>query len=209
MFDRRGFLKSITAGATAAELADEVLKAKPLEPFNPKLPLKKNGQIDINALIGQMVDRNTAAVFDRIRFSRGIEWRRLNFFQVPVGLICPYSGKPKGSSDTNMRGAGMFDPPYDLIVKRIGFVLVSESFQKRLNAHADFEFRILQKVFREGPLIFKDGVAFYDFEKGFEKYIPPLTNFELSVNLNELAQGEDEYFDLIGTLTGLQDRPVQ
>src|SRR5208282_807456 len=151
--------------------------------------------------------------YDRIRFPFAEPpISGLDFFRTPIGQRCPYSGIRKSFADTNMSASSMFIAPHDLIVKRIGFILVSEEFQGQLNEKANFSFSILDKTFREAPLLMRDGVAFFDFERDYFKYIPPFAPFALHVDLGRLSpivRDVVEELDLIVTLTGLSDRSVQ
>src|SRR5437868_3315231 len=83
------------------------------------IPVDSRGNLDINALIGQMVDRRKTYVYDTLKLPPGatVASTPYRFFQTPIGQPDPYNNNAvKTELETNMVSTGMFNPPYDMII---------------------------------------------------------------------------------------------
>lgn len=178
------------------------------------IPVNSRGQLDINALIGQMVDRRKTYVYDTLKLAPGavVASTPYRFFQTPIGQGDPYNGNlTKTELETNMRSAGMFNPPYDMIINNIGFLFL---FDNRLFDITQivklgwFEFKILEKTMWMGHLWrhppgaglsgFSTQLSESVWQNGtpspgdiwwfgdYKKYIPPMVNFSLTLNFPEI-----------------------
>jgi len=177
-------------------------------PVNPT-----TGQLDINALIGQMVDRRKTYVYDTLKLAPGatVASTPYRFFQTPLGQPDPYNGNQvKTELETNMRSPGQFNPPYDMIIFNLGFLFAIDNLIFDITQIVKlgwFEFKILEKTMWMGHLwrhppgagfsgatsnnsesVWNNGVpepgAIWYFGD-FKKYIPPLVNFSLTLNFPE------------------------
>jgi len=180
-------------------------------PTNPA-----TGDIDINALVGQLVDQRKDYVYDTKTLAPGYTFTGtpLRFFQVPIGQQDPDNNNiVKTEQETNMRSQGQFSPPYDFIMNNLGFYVcvgadlfdVSTIFNL-----TRFEFKILQKIQFQGHLQrhpagmgisgmstatsqqnwingIADPKAIWWFGD-WRKYIPPQVNFTLDWYGNESYQ---------------------
>ncbi len=171
------------------------------------------GQIDINALVGMLVDQRKDYVYDTLNFAPGstVQSAPYRMFQVPIGGQDPYNNNAvKTELETNMRSAGQFSAPYDFILNNLGFYIVAgaELFDiTTLMNTAWFQFTILGKVQWMGHLQrhpsgmgitgmstvtaqqnwlngLADPKAIWWFGD-WKKYIPPLTNFQLQLQFPE------------------------
>lgn len=177
------------------------------------LPFTPQGQLDINALIGQMVDRRKTYVYDTLKLAPGATMASTpyRFFQNPIGQGDPYNGNiTKTEMETNMRSAGMFNPPYDMIINNLGFFFVigNRLFDiAQIMTLGWFEFKILEKTMWMGHLwrhppgagvtgistqtaeaSFQNGIPAPEYVwlfRDYKKYIPPLVNFSLTLNFPE------------------------
>lgn len=174
---------------------------------------RETGQLDINALIGMMVDRRKWYFYDTLKIAPGATVNnRYEFFATPMGQADPNTGGTvaKTELDTNMREAKKFAPPYDLILNNLGFYFLigNRLFDvAQICNYSWFEFKILEKTFfmghlwrhppgagiagfstRTGESSWTNGLpepgAIYHFGQ-FAKYIPPLVNFSLTLNFPE------------------------
>jgi hypothetical protein len=176
-------------------------------PVNPA-----TGQLDINALIGQMVDRRKWYFYDVVKIAAGATVNnQYSFFNVALRQPDPNAANnPKTELETNMRSNGMFNPPYDLILNNLGFYFVAGNLLYDITQIVNwawFEFKILEKTFfmghlwrhppgagltgfstQTGQAVWNNGQpepgAIYHFGN-FAKYIPPLVNFSLTLNFPE------------------------
>jgi hypothetical protein len=177
------------------------------------IPMTPNGNIDINALVGQLVDQRKDYVYDTLKLAPGatVTSQPYRMFQVPIGAVDPYNGQQtKTEQETNMRSAGQFSAPYDFIMNNIGFYLLAgaDVFDiKTLFNLGWFEFKILQKQMFMGHFErhpsgmgvtgettvtgqqnwingIADPKAIWWFGD-WRKYIPPLTSFVLNINFSE------------------------
>lgn len=168
---------------------------------------------DINAIVGQMVDRGKWYYYDTLKITPGTTVSaQYRFFATASGQPDPYNGNiAKTDVETNMPGqGGSFPPPYDLILNNLGFKFTEDcqlydiiQFVK----YAWFEFKILEKTFFKGHLwrhppgagitgfstkgsqaVWGNGIpapnAVYSFGD-WAKYIAPLMTFSLTINFPE------------------------
>lgn len=195
---------------------------------------------DINTIIGGMTDRTPWRWYDR--FNKPLASpptpcpQQINFFQVPQSGTDPITNTVKSYLDTNMDNPGQFNPPYCLVMDCIGFHIISTDVKADIDALFGsywMEFRVLQKVFFQGPLwMYPGGYGFtgqnltgsqqnwtnglpapgytYRFGK-FSRYIPPLTNFSLRLFCpsGTTPPTLTVNFSLYAYLEGLTDLPVQ
>lgn len=180
---------------------------KPI-PINPA-----TGGLDINALVGQIVDRRKYYFYDTLKLAPGatVAQQPYQLFKNPIGAGDPYNGNlTKTELETNMTDSGKFNPPYDLILNNIGFYfLIGNTLYDiaQIMNYCWFEFKILEKRMFMGHLWrhpagagltgvststtqqawqngFADPKAVYWFGD-YKKYIPPLVNFSLTLNFPE------------------------
>ena len=181
-----------------------------------KQPIMVNpatGQIDINALIQNMVDRRKKYFYDTIKFAPGatVSNTPYGFYSTALNQPDQYNGNiPKTMLETNMRTAQMFNPPYDLIINNLGFLFNADVNAYDLTQFVKlcwFEFKILEKTMWEGSLLRHPpgaGVSGFSTHNhagfwnngvpnpgdiwwfgDYRKYIPPLVNFSLTLNFPE------------------------
>ena len=180
-------------------------------PTNPA-----TGQLDINALVGQLVDQQKSYVYDTLKLAPGttVTSQPYRMFQNPIGQGDPYNGNiAKTEQETNMRSAGFFSPPYDFILNNLGFYLLigAQLFDIQTIFNLGwFEFKILAKQqfmghFQRHPSGM--GVSGFSTQTSqqnwlngtadpraiwyfgdWKKYIPPQTNFTLNINFTETYQ---------------------
>lgn len=176
------------------------------------IPVTDSGQLDINALIGQMVDRRKWYFYDVVKLAPGAQLvNQYSFFNVALRQPDPNANnQPKTELETNLRTASQFNPPYDLILNNLGFYFVAGNLLYDITQIVNygwFEFKILEKTFFMGHLwrhppgagitgfstqvsqaVWNNGLpepgAIYHFGN-FAKYIPPLVNFSLTLNFPE------------------------
>ena len=168
---------------------------------------------DINAIVGQMVDRGKWYYYDTLKIAPGATVAaQYRFFATSNGQPDPYNGNiAKTDLETNLPGqGGSFPPPYDLILNNLGFYFVSDVQLYDINQimkYAWFEFKILEKTFFKGHLwrhppgagvqgnttktsqaVWTNGIpapaAVYSFGD-WAKYIAPLMSFSLALNFPE------------------------
>lgn len=108
-----------------------------------------NGSIDMNALIGDMVDRGIWTYYDTIEVAAGgTGATSIQAFSVPIGGT-------KTKLKTNMTRANQFPPPRCLVLDQIGFVFSSRMAKADIDLFLDsyyLEFKIDEKIFFEGPI---------------------------------------------------------
>ncbi len=168
---------------------------------------------DINAIVGQMVDRGKWYYYDTLKLAPGATvTNQYRFFSTANGQPDPYNGNlAKTDLETNLPGqGGSFPPPYDLILNNLGFYFTTDCGLYDINQivkYAWFEFKILEKTFFKGHLwrhppgagvtgystkssqsFFTLGVpapgAVYSFGD-WAKYIAPQMTFSLTLNFPE------------------------
>ena len=112
--------------------------------------------LDINALLGQIVDRRRDALYDRVRLRCG-QWMPCNIplFCVPVGQPDPLNMPHlKYFNDTNMVIAGMLPVPHDMIISKHLLLFqptTSEVDRNRFVESYGWRFGIMQKIFAQQP----------------------------------------------------------
>jgi hypothetical protein len=180
---------------------------KPL-PVNPK-----TGALDINALVGQIVDRRKYYFYDTLKLAPGatVSSTPYMLFKNPIGSGDPYNNNiTKTELETNMTDNGKFNPPYDLILNNIGFYfLIGNQLYDiaQIVNYCWFEFKILEKRMFMGHLWrhppgaglfgYSTKTSQQSWQNGmpmpgqvywfgdYKKYIPPLVNFSLTINFPE------------------------
>lgn len=184
------------------------------------IPVTSTGAVDINALVGQIVDRRKYYFYDTLKIAPGatVQQQPYFLFKNPIGQGDPYNGNiTKTELDTNMTDSGKFNPPYDLILNNIGFLFLIGNTLYDIAQFVNycwFEFKILEKRMFMGHLWrhpagagitglstatnisnFNNGTAdprsVYWFGD-YKKYIPPLVNFSLTINFPETM---NQYFN--------------
>ena len=190
-------------------------------PINPA-----TGQLDINALVGMLVDQRKDYVYDTLKFQPGqtVQSSAYRMFQNPIGQGDIYNNNQvKTEQETNMRAQGQFTGNYDFILNNLGFyILAGANFFdiSQLCNLCWFEFKILAKSMWMGHLQrhpsgmgitgmttatsqqnwlngIADPRAIWWFGD-WKKYIPPLTQFTLNVNFTETYQ---QYYSPVKTST--------
>jgi hypothetical protein len=182
---------------------------------------------DINTLASSMVDRRREGLYDRVRLHAGAPTPRIiKCFQKGVG--------EKPYSDTNMRGDGELDVPFDVIVRR--FLMVFQPGGARADEHSflrnyTWELWILQKCFQRHPLLefsVKGNIADVIRQFGsndckgtlerfavpyafnlydYTRYIPPQVTFNVSLVGEPFVP--EQNMDFYSILDGTMDFPVQ
>ena len=120
-------------------------------PGGPQIP-------DINAIVGQMVDRGKWYYYDTLKIPPGATvGPQYRFFTNGNGQPDPNNGNlPKTDLETNLPGLGSaFPPPYDLILNNLGFYFTTDTTLYDINQimkYSWFEFKILEKTFFKGHL---------------------------------------------------------
>jgi hypothetical protein len=179
----------------------------------PTMVVAGNQVPDINAIVGQMVDRGMWYYYDTLKLAPGATVsNQYQFFQNGNGRPDPYNGNlVKYDLETNIPGqGGAFPPPYDLILSNLGFYFTTDCALYDINQvvkYAWFEYRILEKTFFKGHLwrhppgagisgfstkgsqaVWLNGIpapgAIYKFGD-WSKYIAPLMTFTLNLNFPE------------------------
>lgn len=177
------------------------------------IPLTASGAPDINAIVGQMVDRGMWYYYDTLKITPGTTVSATyKFFATASGQPDPYNGNiAKTDIETNLPGqGGSFPPPYDLILNNLMFKFTEDcqlydiiQFVK----YSWFEFKILEKTFFKGHLwrhpagagitgmttkgsqaVWTNGIpapgAVYGFGN-WAKYIAPQMTFSVTINFPE------------------------
>jgi hypothetical protein len=122
------------------------------------IPMTPQGQLDINALIGQMVCQQKTYNFDTLKIPSGstVAQQPYRLFQQPVGQPDPYNGGiVKTALETSMSLAGSFAPPTDFILNNLFFYFLAGNqlfdIQQICNL-GWFEFLVNKKVWWSGHL---------------------------------------------------------
>lgn len=180
------------------------------------IPMTNAGNIDINALVGQLVDQRKDYVYDTLTLAPGatVTSQPYRMFQVPIGQQDPYNGsQTKTEQETNMRSTGQFSAPYDFILNNLGFYVLAGADIFDISTVFNmgwFEFKILQKQqfmghFQRHPAgMGVTGMSTASAQQNWlngmadpkavwwfgdwKKYIPPLTSFSLNINFSETYQ---------------------
>jgi hypothetical protein len=174
--------------------------------------IKGTNTPDINAIIGQMVDRGKWYYYDTLKLAPGATVaNQYSFFANAIGQPDPYNGnQTKTNIETNLPTANIFNPPYDMILNNLGFLFLFDNRLQDITTivkHCWFEFKILDKTFFMGHLWrhppgsglsgfstqtsesswgigLPDPGAIYSFGN-WAKYIAPLMRFTLTLNFPE------------------------
>jgi hypothetical protein len=122
------------------------------------LPMTPSGQLDINALVGQLVYQQKTYAWDTLKLPPGTTVRQTgyNIFATPIGQNDPYNGNtPKTQLETSMTDVGKFVAPTDFILNNLGVYFLPGcnlfDIQQIIN-HAYFEFKVLNKVLWSGHM---------------------------------------------------------
>jgi hypothetical protein len=177
------------------------------------IPVDARGNLDINALLGGIVDARKTYVYDTLKIPPGgaVANTPYEFFANPVGSPDPYNGNlVKTELETNMRKPREFSPPYDMIVNNLGFLFVQGDLIfdiQQIVTLGFFEFKILEKrqwaghLWRHPPGAGFAGGTTRWFESvwsngipapsqiwhfgDYKKYIPPTVQFSLTLTFPE------------------------
>lgn len=191
------------------------------------------GQLDINALLPNLVDRHREGLYDRVRLPEGVATPRvISCFQDGIGSTS--GGKCRDWADTNLYGNGQLNAPYDAIVSR--FLMVFQPQGSRSDEHVFlwnyiWEFSMLQKVLQRHSLLefsvkgnIRDVIRDFGTEecKGklerfavpyaynlcdLSRYIPPLVSFKVALVGEPFVPQQP--MDFYSILDGTVDWPVQ
>jgi len=188
----------------------------------------RDGTLDINALLGGIVDARKTYVYDTLKLAPGatVANTPYEFFATPVGQPDPYNGNlPKTELDTNMRKSREFSPPYDMIVNNLGFYFVQGGLlfdMQQILTLGFMEFKILEKrmwaghLWRHPPGVGIQGASTRWFESAwtngvphpaaiwhfgdYKKYIPPSVSFSLTLSFPETYGA---FYNSVGVTTNL------
>lgn len=185
------------------------------------IPVTPQGNIDINALIAQTVDRRKKYFYDQLTLTPGttVSNSPYGFFSTALNQPDPNNGNiAKTMLQTNCTPpAGQFNPPYDLIIMNLGFMFYQDNRLydiMQIVKGGWFEFKILEKVMWNGNLLRNPpgmGISGYSTQTSesawnngipepgsiwyfgnYMKYIPPLVNFTLTLNF---PQTQNNYYN--------------
>lgn len=210
------------------------------------VPLTQNGGVDINALIKGMVSRDVWTYYYTLNIPAGTTVvSQYALFNYTSGQTDPYNaGVTLSKVQTNMPSSASqgFSAPRDLVLDSIGYSFSQDTIladQQAFVKNSFFEFKILDKIFFEGPLtLFPSGTGLTGYSTAtsqqawqngevsirnkkrfgdYAKYIAPLMQFSLTINfpqasnLFQLTPGNagGNGISLRVDLNGLTDRPVQ
>jgi len=176
------------------------------------VPILPNGQVDINSIMAGYVDRGVWQYYDTLKLAPGVTVANsYSFYAVPVNTGDPNNGNiVKTYVETNLLSANQFNPPKDMIMKALCFYVLTDSRLYDINQvfkHSYFEFKIDEKVFFQGPMVFQpSGVGINGFSTqtaesswtngipnvyatrrfgDYSKYIAPLQRFSLTLYFPE------------------------
>lgn len=170
------------------------------------IPGTANGGVDINALIKGMVSRDVWTYYYTLNITAGtVVANQYALFNAVAGQIDPYNaGVTLTKVQTNMPSQAQqgFAAPRDLVLDSIGYSFSSNTRladQNNFVINSYFEFKILDKIFFEGPItLFPSGSGIFGFSDitgegvwqngvaevrnrkrfgDFAKYIAPLMQF--------------------------------
>lgn len=187
-------------------------KTLPSGALIPAMP-GTNSVPDINAIVGQMVDRGMWYYYDTLKIAPGATvTSQYQLFANANNRPDPYNGNlAKTTLETNLPGQGsMLPPPYDMILNNLGFKFTEDTQLydiEQFFKYAYFEFKILEKVFFTGHFwrhpagagltgfstktsqaVWTNGIpapgAVYKFGD-WAKYIAPLMTFSLNIYFPE------------------------
>jgi hypothetical protein len=179
---------------------------------NVPVPILPNGQVDINSIMGGYVDRGVWQYYDTLKLGPGATVSNsYEFFAVAKGQPDPNNGNiVKTYVETNLLTANQFNPPRDMIMKALCFMVETDARLYDINQifkHSYFEFKIDEKVFFQGDLKFQPsgvgitGMSTQTSESAwtngisnvyatrrfgdYSKYIAPLQRFSLTLYFPE------------------------
>ena len=179
---------------------------------NRPVPVTASGALDVNALIGMMVDRCPWQWYDTLKLAPGATVvQSYTLFQVAKGQQDPYNGQQvKSFVETNMTTGSMFTAPHDLLLQRIGFEFFPDTRLydiEQFLKFSYFELTIDEKPFFRAPLQIHPsgtGLSGATSQTGesswvngtpnpyatrsfgqFSRYIPPLMNFAVTIYFPE------------------------
>lgn len=127
---------------------------------NP-VPMSKGGAPDINALIGQMVDRGLWWYYYTLKLAAGTTLAsQYTLFNAALGSPDPYplTGTPSLTKvETNMPNTSSngFNAPRDLILDQIGFKIQESALLADIisfDQYTYFELKVIDKIFYEGKI---------------------------------------------------------
>jgi hypothetical protein len=174
-----------------------------------QVPALPNGSVDINALIGQMVDRGVWHYYYMLKLAAGATIAsQYTLFNSATGSPDPYplTGTPVLTKvETNMPNTSTngFNAPRDLILDQLGFAFLNTRLADMVafDQYGYFEMKIIDKIFFEGKMQFHPaGTGFSGFStltgegnwtlgipnpqatnrfNNFSKYIAPQMNWSL------------------------------
>lgn len=128
---------------------------------NKPIPLNSGGAPDINALIGQMVDRGLWWYYYTLKLAAGTTLQpQYTLFNAALGSADPYplSGTPTLTKvETNMPNTSSngFNAPRDLVLDQIGFKIQETALLADIisfDQYGYFELKIIDKIFYEGKI---------------------------------------------------------
>lgn len=181
------------------------------------------GQLDINALVANMVCQQKTYAYDTLKIPSGstVAQQPYRLFQTQIGQPDPYNGGiVKTMLETNLTSGGQFSPPTDFILNNLFFYFLAGDklfdIQQFINL-CWFEFIVMKKVWWSGHLqrhpsgmgltgldnVTNDsnilnGVAepskVWHFGD-WKLYIPPQVNFSLIIHFEE---SYDNFYNVTG-----------
>jgi len=181
------------------------------DPSRP-VPVTASGALDVNALIGMMVDRCPWQWYDTLKLAPGATVvSSYTLFAQPKGQPDQYNGnQTKTFVETNMTNGSMFTAPHDLLLQRIGFEFFADTRLydiEQFLKFAYFELNIDEKPFFRAPLQIHPagtGLSGATAQTGesswtngtpnpyatrsfgqYSRYIPPLMNFGVTIYFPE------------------------
>jgi hypothetical protein len=181
------------------------------------------GQLDINALVGQLMSQQKTYAYDTLKIPSGstVAQQPYRLFQTPIGQPDPYNGGiVKTEQETNLSTGGQFSPPTDFILNNLGFYFLAGNQLFDISQICNlgwFEFKVMKKTWWMGHLVrhpsgmglsgqsnvsgdhmILNGVAepskVWHFGD-WKLYIPPQVQFSLTLNFTETY---DNFYNVTG-----------
>jgi hypothetical protein len=179
------------------------------------VPVDSMGRPDINAIIGEMVDRGVWTYYYTLKIAAGAAVAaQYALFNAALGSADPYPLTTPApvltKVETNIPTAPFFTAPTDLILDSIGFEFVNDTRLVDIVAfikNSYFEFKIDSKIFFEGQLdMYPNGTGVSGFSTqtsesswtigvanlhgrnrfgNYAKYVAPLQRYSLVVYFPE------------------------
>jgi hypothetical protein len=147
-------------GMSVAIVAGGMYAGKRMGNGNP-IPATASGAPDINALIGQMVDRGLWWYYYTLKLAAGATLSsQYTLFNAAVGSPDPYplTGTPVLTKvETNMPNTSNngFNAPRDLVLDQLGFKIQESALLSDIitfDQYSYFELKIIDKIFYEGKI---------------------------------------------------------